>query len=136
MSECNPNLTICGDNAMELQKIEMDFTVCKIQNINYIDFSREFIFLSKTDEELSLVCESDSVPSDVIASETGWKALKISGILDFSMIGVISKIAGILAKADIGIFVVSTYNTDYIFLKAINFDKGVKALINNGYLII
>ena len=120
---------------MKLQKIGYDFTVCKIENTNHIDFSREFVFLSKTDDEISLVCESDYVPPVTIASETGWKALKIIGILDFGMIGVIAKIANILAKAGISIFVTSTYNTDYIFVKAKDFDKSVQALISNGYVI-
>jgi len=49
--------------------------------------------------------------------------------------GVISKIAGLLAEAGIGIFVVSTYNTDYILLKAVNFDGGVQTLARNGYAV-
>ena len=120
---------------MELQKLECDFTVCKINDIAQIDFAREFIFLSKTDDEISLVCESAYTPADVIASEPGWSALKISGILDFSMIGVIAKIANILASADISIFIVSTYNTDYIFIKNENFDKSAQTLICNGYVV-
>ena len=121
---------------MEIQKLEYDFTVCKIDSVERADFTRDFVFLSKTDEEISLVCESSSVPSNAIASEAGWKALKISGILDFGMVGVIAKIANILAQAGISVFVVSTYNTDYIFIKATNLDKGAQALIKNGYTIL
>ena len=120
---------------MELQKLNQDFTVCKIDNIDKVDFTREFVFLSKTDDEISLVCESTSVPSTVIASEADWKALKISGILDFEMLGVISKISSILAEESISIFVVSTYNTDYILVKTVNFDKCVQTLVCNGYII-
>ena len=120
---------------MELQKLDQDFTVCKIDSIDKVDFTRDFVFLSKTDDEISLVCESAFVPSTVIASEAGWKALKISGILDFGMLGVISKISSLLAKEGISIFVVSTYNTDYILVKAASFDKCVQTLACNGYTI-
>jgi len=121
---------------MELQRLELDFTVCKIDSIEQVDFSRGFVFLSKTDDEISLVSESAYIPPGTIAFEAGWKALKISGILDFEMIGVIAKISKILAEAAIGIFVVSTFNTDYIFLKAEYFERGLQALIYNGYVII
>ena len=120
---------------MELQKIECDFSVCKIDNIKQVDFTREFIFLLKTPEEISIVCESAYVPPDTIANENGWKALKVSGVLDFGMIGVIAKIANILAEVKISIFVVSTFNTDYILLKAENFDRGIEALIRNSYIV-
>jgi len=120
---------------MEIQRLKYDFTVCKIDSVERADFARDFVFLAKTDDEISLVCESSSVPSNAIAAEAGWKALKISGILDFGMIGVIARIANILAQAGISVFVVSTYNTDYIFIKAINFDKGVQTLVGNGYVL-
>ncbi|MCL2362545.1 MAG: ACT domain-containing protein [Defluviitaleaceae bacterium] len=121
---------------MELQRIGCNFSVCKIARIEDIDFSREYVFLSKTSDEISLVCETEHTPPDVLASEPNWRALKISGILDFGMIGVIAKISCILAEAKISVFVVSTYNTDYILMKSENFDSGVSALSSNGYAII
>jgi len=120
---------------MELQKLEYDFTVCQTNTFEHVDFTREFVFLSKTDDEISLVCESAYAPSKAIASEAGWKALKISGILDFGMIGVIAKIATLLAEVDISIFVISTYNTDYILVKSENFEKSIHVLECNGYVI-
>ena len=119
---------------MELQRLDYDFSICKISNVDNVDFSREFVFLSKTNDEISLVCETSHIPSNTIISDSGWKAFKVSGMLDFGMIGVVAKISDILAKAEISIFVVSTYNTDYIFLKAENFDKGIQVLIFNGYI--
>ena len=120
---------------MELQKLRHDFTVCKIESLEQVNFTREFVFLSKTDDEISLVCESDYVPPNAIASEAGWKALKISGILDFGMVGVIAKISNILAEAGISVFVVSTYNTDYILVKAESFEKSVQILARNDYIV-
>jgi len=121
---------------MELQKLEYDFNVCKVSSIEYIDFTQEFVFLSKTSDEISLVCEAKYTPSNVTECEPGWKALKVSGILDFGMIGVIAKISNLLAEAEISLFVVSTYNTDYVLLKAENFDSGIQVLKRNGYTIV
>ncbi|MBO7419725.1 MAG: ACT domain-containing protein [Spirochaetaceae bacterium] len=56
-------------------------------------------------------------------------------VLDFSLIGIFSKISGILAENAIGIFAVSTFNTDYILVKAENFDKAMTVLANAGYTI-
>ncbi|MCL2386413.1 MAG: ACT domain-containing protein [Defluviitaleaceae bacterium] len=118
---------------MELQKIKGDFSICKVASMEQVDFSRELLFVAKTPDEISIV--SDYIPQNSIAVESGWKALKISGILDFGMIGVVAKISNILADAGISIFVVSTYNTDYILLKAENFDKGLQVLVHEGYTI-
>ena len=120
---------------MILQKIDLDFSVCKIENINSIDFTGEFVFLSKTDDEISLVCESRYVPDNAVAVEPDWKALKIAGVLDFNMTGVIAGISNILSQAGISIFVISTYNTDYILVKSYDYDNAVVLLSNAGYVI-
>jgi len=121
---------------MELKRLEGDFTVCKIENIVQVDFTREYVFLSKTDDEISLLCETKYAPQCATVSEHGWKGFRVSGILDFGMIGVISKIAGILADAKISVFVISTYNTDYIFVKAPNYDQTAQVLASNGYKVV
>ncbi len=120
---------------MKLKQLGLDFSVCQIKSVREVDFSRTYVFLSQTDEELSLVCETASVPGDATAVENGWKGLKIEGVLDFSMIGVISKISGILADNNISIFVISTYNTDYIFLKAEWYNQAVALLRQAAYTI-
>ena len=120
---------------MELEKLEYDLSVCKIETIEHVDFSQEFVHLSKTADEISLVCETDYVPPGAIELEPGWKALKVSGVLDFGMISVISKISNILAESGISIFVISTYNTDYVLMKAEVFDRGVRALGQHGYVV-
>ena len=118
---------------MELQKLDYEFTICKIDNLEHVDFSREYVFLSKTDDEISLVCESAYVPPHAKTSKIVWRGFRISGILDFEMIGVIAKITDILANADISVFVVSTYNTDYFFVNIENFDASFMLLTENGY---
>ena len=100
-----------------------------------IDFSGRLLFVAKTPDELSLVCESGDVPENVREAEYGWKAFMISGVLDFGMVGVVARISNILAEAKISIFVVSTYNTDYILLKDGVFDKGLQILECEGYTV-
>lgn len=121
---------------MELQKLSFDLTVCKVSDTSCIDLSREFFFIGKTDEEISLVCKTSDVPSDVLVRDDGWKGFRIQGILDFSLIGILSKISGILADNRIGIFAVSTYNTDYILVKSENFDRALEVLADAGYKIV
>ena len=120
---------------MELQRLEGEFTICKINDVGQVDFTREFVFLSKTDDEISLVCESTCVPSATLASEAGWSALKVSGILDFGMVGIIARIASVLAEIGVSIFVISTYNTDYILIKTEQMEQSLHALACNGYAI-
>lgn len=121
---------------MELIKLAEDFSVCKLASVAGADLGRPFTFLSVTDEEISLVCPAKAVPKDALVVEGGWRALKISGVLDFGMIGVIAGLSGLLARAAISVFVVSTYNTDYILLKADRFEAAVELLAAAGYRLV
>lgn len=120
---------------MNIKIINKDFCICKVTNLAEVNFQDEFCFLSKTYEETSLVCTSDSVPSNTIAKEDGWKAFRVQGILDFSLTGILSKISSLLAENNISIFAVSTYNTDYIFIKDYNFQNALTVLKEYGYTI-
>ena len=121
---------------MELKKIEYDLTVCKVHDISDIDLTTEFYFIGKTDEELSLVCKTEDTPAETIEWDDGWKGFRIQGTLDFSLIGILSKLTGILADHKIGIFAVSTYNTDYILVKEENYEKALKVLASEGYSVV
>ena len=121
---------------MEIKRIECDFSICKVAEIPENMLKEEYCFIGKTDEELSLVCLTSKVPENTTEREDGWKAFRIQGILDFSLIGILAPIAGILAENKVGIFAVSTYNTDYIFVKKENFEKAASFLLENGYSII
>jgi hypothetical protein len=120
---------------MELKRIEHDLTVCKVQNVSDIDMTSEFYFIGKTDEEISLVCKTEDTPSRTVERDDGWKGFRIQGTLDFSLIGILSKLSGILADHKIGIFAVSTYNTDYVLVKEENFVRALKILESEGYTI-
>ena len=121
---------------MELKKLEYDLTVCKVEALADMDMTTDFFFIGKTDEELSLVCKTEDVPAKTIERDDGWKGFRIQGTLDFSLIGILSKLSGILADHKIGIFAVSTYNTDYIIVKEENFDRALKVLASEGYTLV
>ena len=118
---------------MELKILEHRLSVCKVADLTDVDLAAEFYFLGKTDEELSLVCRTEDAPSGAIARDDGWRGFRIRGQLDFSLIGVLAKLSGILAAHKIGIFAVSTYNTDYILVKEENLERAVAALAAEGY---
>lgn len=120
---------------MEIKKLPHDFSVCKIEDTTEVNFNNEFCFLSKTDEEISLVCITQYLPTNVIERDDGWKAFRIQGVLDFSLIGILSKISSLLADNKIGIFAISTYNTDYILTKKENYLQALDVLAEAGYQV-
>lgn len=121
---------------MKIKKIECSFSVCLLKDISAIDMNQEFFFFGKTDEELSLVCPTESVPANAIKRDDSWKAFRIEGILDFSLIGILSKVANLLAENNISIFAISTFNTDYILTKTDNYANAIDLLEKAGYQIV
>ncbi|WP_295071437.1 ACT domain-containing protein [uncultured Fibrobacter sp.] len=121
---------------MKLKKLEHKLTVCKVADINDVDTGKDFYFIGKTDEEISLVCKTDDTPQKTTERDDGWRGFRIQGVLDFSLIGILSKLSAILAENGIGIFAISTFNTDYIFVKAENFEKALKVLSDAEYDIV
>ncbi len=121
---------------MEIKKIKHDFSVCKVADYSQVNWNAEYVFIGKTDEEKSLVCVTGEVPENVIEREDGWKAFRIQGVLEFSLIGILAEISELMAQNKIGIFAVSTYNTDYILIKKENYQKALRVLENAGYQII
>jgi len=124
------------EGQMELKKLEYDLTVCKVEAITDIDLTTDFFFVGKTDDEISLVCKTDDSPVKTTERDDGWKGFRIQGILDFSLIGILSKLSGILTENNIGIFAVSTFNTDYILVKEENFERALSVLSEEGYTIV
>ncbi len=120
---------------MEIKRLEYNFSVCKVADYSKVNLESAYCFIGKTDEERSLVCLTEDVPDNVTECDKGWKAFRIQGVLDFSLIGVLSKISTLLAENNIGIFAVSTYNTDYILTKRESFEKAISVLKNAGYKI-
>ena len=121
---------------MQLKTLDAALTVCKVASFQDIDTTDGLFFIGQTDEELSLVCKTEDTPPKTTARDDGWRGFRIQGVLDFSLIGILSKLSGILAAHQIGIFAVSTYNTDYILVKEENFDRALSALVSEGYSVV
>lgn len=120
---------------MEIKKIKSDFSICQVTDYSLVNLNAEYCFIGKTDEELSLVCNTSDVPPNVLQRDDGWKGFRIQGVLDFSLVGILSEIAEILAENSISIFAISTFNTDYVLIKKENYQKALDILGHAGYEI-
>ena len=118
---------------MKLIKLPYELTVCKLRSAGGIDLTADYCFIGLTDEEISLVCRTECTPPDTVVREDGWCGFRIGGTLDFSMTGILSGISAVLADNGIGIFAISTYNTDYILVKGECFSKAAEVLEAAGY---
>lgn len=120
---------------MKIQVLNVKLAVCKVADIPSEFDKNKLFFVANTDEEISLVCTEDSLPQNALEISLDWRAFRVSGVLDFSLIGILADIATLLAKNNISIFAISTFNTDYILTKAAKFDKAIELLKNSGYEI-
>jgi len=120
-----------------IQILNRDFTIHRLNPDDEIpiELSQEkYFWIGKTDEELSIVCES-RIKFSTQKTDDGWKAIKLIGPLDLSEIGILAGITKILSEAGINIFALSTFDTDYILVKKSKIDSAVKALQTNGYVL-
>jgi hypothetical protein len=111
------------------------FAVCRLradENIPSWALSGSFCSLTRTPDELSIVSRQELVPEEVEAVG-GWKSLKVEGKLDFNLVGILSSLTSSLAEAGISVFAISTYDTDYLFIKERDLDRTVAALRKAGH---
>lgn len=95
----------------------------------------DLLALTRTRDELSIVCAERYVPPDV-RSERGWRAIQTQGPLEFNLTGVLASISAPLARSGISIFVLSTFDTDYVLVKEEGLDRAVTALNSAGFLVL
>ena len=124
------------EESLQLQVIPETFSICQVENYGGIDIDQPFVFTGRTDEEKSLVCPVSMVPESTLDRSDGWKMFRICGQLDFSLIGILAELSSVFAKAEIGIFAISTYNTDYVLVKDKDYRKAIKALDRAGYRVL
>jgi len=128
-------------NDMEKQKVQIlndDYTIHRFHFNDQIPkeiLVSDFYWVSKTDEELSIVCKSEIIINSK-KSDSGWTLLKLIGPFELSVIGILSNITKVLADAEISIFALSTYDTDYLLIKKENYQLAAESLTNNGYELI
>ena len=122
---------------LKLKLLDGIYAVCRFEDSDKVPSwvnEKEFFSVTKTEDEISVVMLQDKISSDVKA-EKDWRILKVEGTLDFSLIGILAKISEILAKNSISIFVISTFNTDYILVKEEKVEKAILVLSEEGYEI-
>lgn len=120
---------------LTLKVLDQELSVCKVDEVSSEVYETQLYFIGRTDEELSLVCETRVAPAESIAREDGWRAFRVEGVLDFSLTGILAKLSAVLADAGVGIFAVSTYNTDYILVKERDMPHALDSLHSAGYEI-
>ena len=120
---------------MRLEVLGPAFSVCKVCKITGEMLSADFCFAARTDRELSLVCPERDAPPDALAREDGWRAFRVAGTLDFGLVGILARLSSALAGAGIGLFAVSTYDTDYILVKGKDLARALDALAAEGCTI-
>ena len=128
-------MSVLGAIDMTIEILPYQLTICKVANIADIDLDTGFYFIGRTDEEISLVCRTEDTPKNTTERNDGWRGFRIGGTLDFSLIGILSRITGVLADSQIGVFAVSTYNTDYILVREDDLIRATDALETEGYHI-
>ncbi len=121
---------------MRLTVTPWRLAVCRLTAPGLPDWARasRFLTLSVTPTETSLVCEAACVP-DGVRSERGWRCLGVDGTLDFALVGIVAGLTTVLADHGISVFVVSTFDTDYVLVKADRLDAATAALAAAGYAV-
>lgn len=126
------------EKILTMKLLKEKYGVCRLNKTELIPQWAQnggFFSITRTSDELSIVCSEDNIPNG-IKCEKDWRVLKIEGTLDFSLIGILASISTILAQKGISIFAISTYDTDYILIKNKDIDNAINSLINEGYEII
>ena len=118
---------------MRIEVLEPEFTVCKVTDYSGVDLEGEFVFTGSTDVERSLVCPTTAVPDNTVSREDGWRAFRIVGQLDFSLVGVLSSVTSALAAEGIPVFAVSTFDTDYVLVRSRDLSDAADALRGSGF---
>lgn len=123
---------------LTLDLLPEEFAICRLAaGVQVPDWAAAGAFwsISMTSDETSIVCEQRLVPPGV-QSEPGWRALKVVGPLDFGLTGILASIAQPLAEAEVAIFAISTYDTDYVLVASSALERGVEVLTGAGHDVI
>lgn len=122
---------------LSLSILQGRFAVCRLETEEAIpewSVRGGFISITRTVDELSIVCLEDGVPQNV-RCEKGWRCLKVQGPLDFSLTGVLAALTAPLAEAEIAIFALSTFDTDYLMVKESDLEAAASVLTRSGHAI-
>lgn len=117
--------------------LEGSFAICRLDKDAPVPdwaLTKEFFSVTRTEDELSVVCLQESVPEG-IDREAGWRCLKIESPFEFDLAGAISSVAPPLVEADIDIFIVATQDSDYLMVKESDLERAIAVLSRGGYRV-
>ncbi len=120
---------------LNLEVLPDTFSICRLSPSEAIAtwaLASSFFSITKTSSELSIVCFEKEVPAGVMV-ERGWRAIKVKGRLDFSLTGILASLATPLANANISIFAISTFDTDYLLIKNADIERALRVLSDAGH---
>ena len=114
---------------LNLHKLKGEYSILKLDSLPDVRAIDGFFALTRTDDEISLAClSSEADKLNPYARENDYQVLRVAGQLDFSLVGILARMTDALAGAGIPVCAVSTYDTDYLLIKAGNMDSALKAL--------
>ena len=137
--QCPPysKLRIMNNIFLTLSILPDTFGICRLEaRAKLPDWAllANFISITRTLDELSIVCPVGQIPPDIECS-LEWYCFQVEGQLDFSLTGILASLASPLAQAGISIFALSTYNTDYLMVKQENKELAIKILSQAGHQV-
>ena len=141
--ECNsaPEVVACVERTMELELtitvFEGRFAICRLNgDAGVPDWAKSdrFVSVTRTPEELSVVCPQDGVPAGVTC-EGDWRCLQVAGPLDLSLVGILASLTAVLAGAGVSVFAVSTFDTDYLLVRESDLVAADRALRAAGHMV-
>ena len=122
---------------MNLHLLEEQLAVCRLDAAAELPEGFRgggFWSITRTQSELSLVCAEELAPAGA-RIEHGWRCLMVKGPLDFSLVGILAELAGVLAGAGVSIFAISTFDTDYLLVKSADLEAALAALRKAGHRV-
>jgi len=113
------------------------FAICRLEKDAALpSWARtgSFHSITQTLDELSIVCPAEAVPVE-IQVDSGWRCFKLHGPFPFSLVGILNSITIPLAQANVGIFAISTYDTDYVLVKEHDLQRAIHVLTEAGHTL-
>ena len=123
---------------LTLSVLPGEYAVCQLSPTHAVPgwaTAGELFSVTRTPDELSVVCSAQAVPADV-QQAAGWTALRLHGPFDFGLTGILAGVLNPLHRADVGIFALSTYDTDYVLVQAAQLELATGALRDAGYRVL
>lgn len=125
------------NNKQDLIVLSERFAICRLDPDDSVPnraLTSSLFSVTRTPEELSVVCNEKLMPEET-SCEKGWRCLKVQGPIDFSKTGILSSLAQPLARENVSIFALSTYDTDYVLVKEKDLSKAIETLTVEGFTI-